>query len=419
MARNPHKIETIQTEQVLLKKLQAASLALARALSPEEVMRIAGESIRDILLCDIVWILLADESGKHLETHGFSGPKNLLARDKRITLNEGDSILSAAFNGRDPLFLDNLSARNDPVLDNLVARFGASSLNLLPLSLPDGNIGLLVFGRTKRKTLSVEEKRIVLVFAHQIAISLERAQLHAREQQSVAEVARLNELKSRLLHGLSHGLKTPLTSLKTSAAFLKDYDNLDARTRRRLIENVSRATERLINVADDIYPVADALTADMQIEREDVDCRQIVSEATDAVRVATDRKGQTIHSKIDDSPGSIKADGKRLKQVLLNLLTNAGNFSPEGSNIEVTVRNGKSEVTFGVSDQGIGISHKDQQSIFNGFYQAENETVRRSGGKGIGLLLAKTIVELHGGRIWVKSQPGKGSAFYFSIPVGG
>lgn len=109
-------------------------------------------------------------------------------------------------------------------------------------------------------------------------------------------------------------------------------------------------------------------------------------------------------------------DEERLEQVLVNLLTNASNLSPEKSRIDVVLHDEESEVIFEVSDHGIGISEKDQKSIFDGFYQGDSEMVRRAGGKGLGLLFAKTIVELHSGKIWVQSKLGEGSSFYFSIP---
>jgi len=414
-------------EQVLLRRLQAGSLALARALLPEEVLRIAASSIRDILSCDVVWILLADENGEYLETCRFVAPEENQSPEvisitaEKINLRGGESLLATVFRGGDPLFMDDLASQNrltesDPMLLNLIDSLGISSLNLVPLSLSDGNIGIIAFGKTGGEPLAVEEKRIMLVFAHQVTISLERARLYTREQESTAELARLNELKSRLLHILSHELKTPLTALKTSTAFLKEYDQLDAGTRKRLVENISRSTERLISVADDIYPIADVLTAGVKIEREDIDCRQVILEAIKTVWARTNQKDQTVKTTVVPSAGLVRADKERLKQVLVNLLTNASNFSPEGSVINVTVRDEGSDVVFGVSDQGIGISEEDQKSVFAGFYQADDETVRRAGGKGIGLLLAKTIAELHGGRIWVESEPDEGSTFYFSIP---
>jgi len=287
------------------------------------------------------------------------------------------------------------------------------------MTLTDRNVGMLVFGKTTGGTpLSIEDKRIILVLAHLTAISWERVRLRAIEQESMAESARLSEMKSRILHILSHELKTPLTSLSSSTQLLQETDihRLDSNTQDRLIGNIARATERLMGIAEEIYPLADILTGTIKMNLATIHCRDIVNRAVEETTPLTSSRAQTIRVSVPASLSALMADQNRLTQVLAHLLTNASNFSPPESEIEVVLREKAFEVTFEVGDQGIGISEEDQLSIFDGFYQADSELVRRAGGKGLGLLFARTIIELHGGQIWVKSKLGEGSRFYFSIP---
>ncbi|MDY6911596.1 MAG: cache domain-containing protein, partial [Chloroflexota bacterium] len=293
MAANLQNAENLRTEQVFLRKLQAASLALASSLSTDEVLRIISNGILEILSSDTVWIMLADENNTYLETKYAIGPKKdqalsddqtptIFRINEKVALNGDECPLTKLFKGNDPLFIDDSSrlkelAKNDVQLSVLIAQLGITTLNLVPLNLPDRAIGIIIFGNTSERPLSDEEKRIALVFAHEATISLERARLHDHELENTTELRRLNDLKSRLLHVLSHELKTPLTSLKTSAKLLEEsnIDEINAKTQERLIGSISRATERLIGVADDIYPIADALTGSMKIEPRDTDCNKI------------------------------------------------------------------------------------------------------------------------------------------------
>lgn len=433
MAANLERTERIRAEHVLLRKLQAASLALASAHVPKDVLRIISNGVQDILSCDLVWILLADDYEEYLETRVFVMTEKARAPvagesskdagvDQRISLGQGDTVFMKAFLSGNPLFLDDVSRRrDDSYLASMVDRFCLDSLNLVPLTLPDRNMGLIVFGKTAKPPLSDEEKRIVLVFAHEATISLERARLRAQEQRHTAELSRLNDLKTRLLHILSHELKTPLTSLRTSARLLQeaDVESLDAATRDRLVGAIARATNRLTTVADDIYPIAGVLTDSIKVELRDTDCHRLVRGAVEAVESQTRSKGQTVNVSIDPRVSTVHADRDRLKQVLGELITNASKFSPDGSQIDVTVHDGESQVKFEVRDHGIGISEEDQRSIFDGFYQADNEVVRRAGGKGLGLLFARSVIERHHGKIVVESVPGEGSTFRFSVPARG
>ncbi|MFA4836020.1 MAG: cache domain-containing protein [Dehalococcoidia bacterium] len=434
MVSSFQKIESLKAEHNLLRKLQAAGTALAGALSPDEVLLIITNSIRDILDSDVVWILIAEEGGKCLETMVFISPrKEHISSGNQISacpvvgevvsLANDSGLLAKTFKDGKPLFLEDLApfkglAMGDPLLEVMAMQPDMTSLNIVPLILAEKNVGIMVFGRIMGKPLSDVEKRIVLVFAHQAVISLERARLRAMELESTAELTRLNDLKSRLLHILSHELKTPLTSLRSSAMLLKEADisSLDVTTQQRLVGNITRATEKLIAVADDIYPIAEAVTGRMMIERKNTDCRRLVDGAVEEVLPLTSKKAQAVNISVPDSVPKVHVDREHLKQVLVNLLTNASNLSPQGSRIDVLLQDKESEVIFEVRDEGIGISETDQKSIFDGFYQADSEIVRRAHGKGLGLLFAKTVVGLHGGKIWVKSKLGEGSSFFFSIP---
>lgn len=434
MAASLEKAESLRAEHKLLRGLQSASMALAGAISPAEIIGIISNGLKDLFSADFIWILLADRCDEYLDTKTLILPEKLSTMEDQRTpsaapflkpqvgLEDRESLIIRTFISGEPHFLSvpsqEKSVETDPHLGPLVARCGTGCVNIIPLMLPGKPMGIIVFGRANGKPLADEEKRIALVFAHEASISLERARLHVQEIQNAAELTRLNNLKSRLLYILSHELKTPLTSLRTSARLLHETDaeQMSASTQERLRGNILRATERLMAVADDIYPIANILTSDVKVEPRATDCRRLVTGAVDTISHLTKSKRQTVTVSIEPSINTIWADKDRLREALARILSNASKFSPNDSTIEVTVRKEADKILFQVRDQGIGISEKDQRSIFDGFYQADSEAVRRAGGRGLGLLFAKTVIERHGGRIWVESELGRGSTFSFAIP---
>lgn len=428
MAASLEKAESLRAEHRLLRDLQSASMALAGAIAPAEIVGIISKGLRDLFSSDFVWILVADRCDEYLDTRALilpekpAPPEGPPAIKSQVGLEDPRSLPVRTFTSGEPFFLSDASPEkppaDDPHLGPLVARCGTGCLNIVPLMLPGKPMGVIIFGRTNGQPLADEEKRIALVFAHEASISLERARLHVQEIQSAAQLARLNDLKSRLLYILSHELKTPLTSLRTSARLLHETqaDQMTASTQERLRGNILRATERLMAVADDIYPIANILTNDVKVEPRATDCRRVVTGAVDSVSHLTKSKRQTVTVSIEPSINMIWADKDRLREALARILSNASKFSPNDSTIEIAVCEESDEIIFQVRDRGIGISENDQKSIFDGFYQADSEAVRRAGGRGLGLLFAKTVIERHRGRIWVESKLGEGSTFFLAIP---
>src|SRR5262249_9096007 len=135
------------------------------------------------------------------------------------------------------------------------------------------------------------------------------------------------------------------------------------------------------------------------------------------VRGRATRHGIALTQTVDLGVGDIVADERKVKQILLNLLSNAGKFTPEGGRVSVTATAAEGVITVSVSDTGVGIAPEDQAAVFEEFRQVGRDDARKQEGTGLGLTLAKKFVELHGGRIWVQSQVGQGSTFTFSLPV--
>jgi signal transduction histidine kinase len=154
----------------------------------------------------------------------------------------------------------------------------------------------------------------------------------------------------------------------------------------------------------------------MELEASDFDLAGAIENALILVRERAGRRGITLRSEIDERLGTIRADERKVKQVLLNLLSNALKFTPEGGRIDVrgSVTDGMAEIS--VADTGVGIAPEDQETVFEEFRQV-GTAAKKVEGTGLGLALSRKFIELHGGRIWVKSQVGEGSTFTFTLPV--
>jgi signal transduction histidine kinase len=154
----------------------------------------------------------------------------------------------------------------------------------------------------------------------------------------------------------------------------------------------------------------------MELELTDIDLSATIDNALTLIRERASRRGVTLHQAVDPRRGQIRGDERKIKQVLLNLLSNALKFTPEGGRIDVRAGLGDGVAEVSVADTGVGIAPEDQEAIFEEFKQV-GTAAKKIEGTGLGLALSRKFIELHGGRIWVKSQIGTGSTFTFTIPV--
>jgi len=224
------------------------------------------------------------------------------------------------------------------------------------------------------------------------------------------------EMKRRVefTRALVHELKTPLTPILASSdalvAELKEAPLL------RLAKNVNRGASRLNNRIDELLDLARGEMSTLQMDFESVDLLQLIREVTNEMIPEASRHGQSLTLDLPSSLPTVRADEDRLRQVVLNLLSNAFKFTPEGGKVTVKARKKNASLVVEVQDTGRGIAEEEQQRLFQPYYRQESDRSRFSG-MGLGLALSKTLVELHGGKIWVESEKGKGSTFSFSVPL--
>ena len=257
-------------------------------------------------------------------------------------------------------------------------------------------------------------------------------QMHAMEQrfsrtvaaknaeliQRNAEVEKADRLKSEFLASMSHELRTPLhTIIGFSQLLAEEIQGPLNDKQRRFVDHIYRDSQHLLELINDILDLSKVEAGKIELHPEVLDARSELQKTAESIRPIAANKSIAIEIRTDEN-FSLRADPVRLREIVLNLLTNAVKFTPAGGRI--TIRSEEGERGFcriSVRDTGIGIPEGQTEAIFDKFYQVGMTTKGVREGTGLGLSITRHLVELHGGRIWVESEPGKGSCFSFTIPL--
>jgi len=247
-------------------------------------------------------------------------------------------------------------------------------------------------------------------------VERERAELLVREQRALEESRSLNRLKDEFVATLSHELRTPINAI-VGWANLMASGKLSAADTARAIDVIVRNAGVQTQLISDLMDLSAVVVGKMRLDIQRVDLVRIVGAAIESIRPSVATKGLTLDARLDGGPVELLADPARLQQVVWNLLTNALKFTPSGGRIDVRVERQAAFARVVVTDTGVGIAPDVLPRIFERFQQADASTTRRHGGLGLGLAIARHLVELHGGSIWADSE-GVGCGASFTVELG-
>ena len=229
----------------------------------------------------------------------------------------------------------------------------------------------------------------------------------------------LDKMKTDFISVVSHELRTPLTSIKGYTDLLLSGAAGDtSELQREFLGIIQGSTTRLSNLINDILDISRIESGRIDIKHEPIDYRKIVADAMRLMHAHADEKQIVMDASLPETMPLVSGDADKVTQVVTNLISNALKYTPPGGWIKVLLEvTGDASVTTCVSDSGIGIGAEDQKRLFQKFFRADNTSTREAGGTGLGLVIAKSIIELLGGAIWVESEVGKGSKFFFTLPL--
>lgn len=287
-------------------------------------------------------------------------------------------------------------------------------ISLSPIrSLQGSRVIAIVRDITTRKQAEAKINTIHQQFAAELAATNQQLEIRNRE------VERANRLKSEFLASMSHELRTPLHTVigfaDLLAEELKGTLNAD---QRRFVGHIQRDSRHLLELINDVLDLSKIESGRLQLYPELFDTAGAIAETMASLRPLAENKQIQIHEKLD-GPLTITADRLRFKEILYNLVSNAIKFTPERGQITLEGHEQPETIAFAVTDTGVGIDPAEQQAIFDKFYQLGSTTRGVREGTGLGLAITKSLVEMHGGRIELKSAPGEGSRFQFFLPRNG
>ena len=308
--------------------------------------------------------------------------------------------------------------KEDPELrGSTVARLtDARTVVGVPMLRDGRSIGGMVLARYEVRPFSERELDLVQTFADQAAIAIENVRLFNEIQDKSRALEVASQHKSEFLANMSHELRTPLNAIiGFSEVLLQGLFGDVNEKQREYLADVLGSGQHLLSLINDILDLSKIEAGRMDLELSTFRFRDALDSGLTIVRERAARHAIQLNAAVSSDVGTVEADERKVKQILYNLLSNAVKFTPDGGRVDVSVRADNGDVRVEVRDTGIGVAAEDQEQIFEEFRQVGRERSRE--GTGLGLTLTKRFVELHGGRIWLESTPGKGSTFTFTLPL--
>lgn len=331
----------------------------------------------------------------------------------RVPLN--DSIAGAAFLAQAPVVIQD--AQNDDLLFRAVdeqSGYETRSLLAVPMMIDREATGVLcAVNKVDPEGFDDQDVYILETLASQAAIAIQNAQLIDEVREAYQALAKLDEMKKSFIAITSHELRLPIGLILGHASYLKDMLDGEAAEQVRVIE---RGALRLKDIVEDLSRVENMRTGQTAVHFEAVDLVPLLQSLVERYGKQAAEQQLEIRTKFPSPTLTLMADGGKLSIAVEHLLKNSLSFTDPGGQIEIAFEDGKDAVLIHVSDTGIGIPEEDRERVFERFYQVESHMTRKHGGMGMGLAVAKMMVEMHHGAILVESEESKGSRFTIVLP---
>ncbi|HEX9275119.1 MAG TPA: GAF domain-containing protein [Casimicrobiaceae bacterium] len=421
----------------LFTELEARTTQLTRSVGELKALGEVGQAVSSTLdletvLCTIVSrattlagmdggaIYEYDETRQQFYLHATDKlPEELVETLRAAPIPKGEGALGRMAVTGEPIQIRDIAdeARYQSRLKQMLIRLGYRSLLAVPLLREDHLLGGLVVNRKSAGEFTTQVIDLLKTFATQSALAIQNARLFREIEEKSRELETASRHKSEFLANMSHELRTPLNAIIGFSEVLSERMFGDINEKQaEYLRDILESGQHLLSLINDILDLSKIEAGRMELEPADFDLPSAIDNTLSLVRERAHRRGITLDRTLDERLGMIHADERKVKQVLLNLLSNALKFTPEGGRIHVRADVHQGDAEISVTDTGIGISPEDQAAVFEEFRQV-GAAAKKVEGTGLGLAISRKFIELHGGSIRVESQSGKGSTFTFTLPL--
>ncbi len=401
-----------------LKALGEVSQAVSSTLDLQKVLATIVAHAADLSGAESGAIYEFNEPSEEFQlraTHRMSEELIQAIREGGVKL--GETALGWAGVNREAVQIPDILEEPTYPTSEIMKQEGFRALLAVPLFREDRLIGGLVVRRRAPGQFQKETVDLLQTFATQSALAIQNARLFREIEAKGRELEIASKHKSDFLANMSHELRTPLNAILGYTELILDkiYGDVPENIQ-EVLERVEKNGRHLLGLINDVLDLSKIEAGQLVLSLDDYSMKEVVHTVFTSVESLAAEKNLELKVSVAPEVAQGKGDHQRISQVFLNLVGNAIKFTEAG---EVRVEATASDDTFviSVSDTGPGLSEADQQMIFEEFHQADGSSTRKKGGTGLGLSIARRIVEMHGGRIWVESTEGKGSTFWFTLPV--
>jgi two-component system, NtrC family, sensor kinase len=361
-----------------------------------------------------------DEGTEEFVQRAMTETGGALAEARRTTrIRKGEGVLGRTAITLEPVQVADIAMPGayEGRLREILIDSGIRAILAVPMVRESRLIGCLGVTRNRPGEFPAATIELLRTFATQSALAIQNARLFHEIEDKSRQLEAASRHKSEFLANMSHELRTPLNAIIGFSEVLIErmFGELNDK-QEEYLKDIYASGQHLLSLINDILDLSKIEAGRMELEAAEFDLPSTIENALILVRERAGRRGITLGRTVDERLGVIRADERKLKQVLLNLLSNALKFTPEGGRIDVRAVMNDGEAEISVTDTGVGIAPEDQQAVFEEFRQVGTAD-KKVEGTGLGLALSRKFIELHGGRIWVKSQLGTGSTFTFTIPI--
>jgi K+-sensing histidine kinase KdpD len=410
---NRQLMEELERHNHVTNTLLNVSQAVSQSLDLQVILDAALERVAQCTGLEASFIYINQNDHLVLKAHHGLSRRMVEAMPGEIT--PGSGTIGRIFQQGQADIIEDLEKYRGTDL-RFLGGGGYLSFAGVPLMILGGGIGVLGVTTSFAHYFSANNVELLTGIAREIAIAVRNAQLYD-EASSAKALRELDAMRTEFLANVSHELRTPLAVIKGSANSLLQPDVIfDEQTRHDFLTSIDRDADTLSRLVEDLLMMSRLDAEAMEIKKKPHHLNGVIDAIKDRLDNLTLKHRLHIRVPADIPPVSI--DDSRIGEVLTNLVENAVKFSEDATTITIEASHQGKEVTVSVTDEGIGIPAALHQKIFERFFQGEGRKAGRRKGTGLGLAICQGIVEAHGGRIWVESEPGKGARFIFTLPVG-